>query len=29
MKSPHGFRTEIAPKLRFVTPTGTYEAAAA
>ena len=26
--SPHGFRTEIAPMLRLVTPTATYDATA-
>jgi hypothetical protein len=27
MLSPHGFRTEILPMLRLVTPTATYDAA--
>lgn len=26
--SPHGFRTEVAPMLRLVTPTATYDATA-
>jgi uncharacterized protein YciI len=26
MRSPHGFRTEILPMLRLVTPTTTYDA---
>ncbi len=26
MRSPHGFRTEIAPMLRLVTPNRTYDA---
>ncbi len=26
IRSPHGFRTEIAPMLRLVTPTRTYDA---
>ena len=26
MRSSHGFRTEILPMLRLVTPTGTYDA---
>src|SRR2546429_8512623 len=26
MRSPHGFRTEIRPMLRLVTPSGTYDA---
>ena len=26
LKSPHGFRSEIAPMLRLVTPNGTYDA---
>jgi len=25
VRSPHGFRTEIAPTLRLVTPNGTYD----
>jgi hypothetical protein len=27
MRSPHGFRTEILPMLRLVTPSGSYDAA--
>jgi hypothetical protein len=27
MRSAHGFRTEILPMLRLVTPTATYDAA--
>jgi uncharacterized protein len=28
VQSSHGFRTEVAPMLRLVTPTGTYDAIA-
>jgi uncharacterized protein YciI len=28
MRSPFGFRTEVAPMLRLVTPSGAYDAAA-